>query len=83
MEVQFFESLNKNQQAEYVWAFGTILATRQTKKKHGHLFYVRDFFVEIIFNWEMNTIIGVKTDKSFRVATPYLKGIAFNLDTLQ
>ena len=72
---EIFNMQSKEETAVYTWEFGTFLASRMQGRYLVNLYYVDNFFVEVLYTPENKLVYGVKSFTSHRCFEPYLDDI--------
>jgi hypothetical protein len=54
-----FLRLSMNERAQVTWDKGTFLRNRNGNGFHGNLYAVEDFYVEVLYDTDRNTIVDV------------------------
>jgi hypothetical protein len=67
-----FNELSDNDKAEVTWA-GTYLSNRAEEGHLTQLYSLPDFYVEVYYHPETNTIIRFRAFKSLRQLVPYIR----------
>ncbi len=70
-----FRTLPINNQASYIWAEGTYLATRQEDGHKINLYQLNDFFAEIWYHGLQEHIFKIRTFTSKKCLEAYLESI--------
>ena len=65
----------EHEQFDYLWAYGTYLATRSDDQHKINLYAVGEFFVEVWYNSIDNKLSHLTTFKAKRLLDQYLDGI--------
>ncbi|WP_181308838.1 hypothetical protein [Rufibacter sp. XAAS-G3-1] len=73
MNIYDFRFLNQEERAECVYTEGTFLATNPER---GNLYFVGDFYAEVLYDGDRNEIKEVTCFKSTNRLAPYLEHIA-------
>ena len=71
MTLYEFKKLGLSDKMEAVNQFGTFLDNHITKAERCNLYAIDKFFVEVIYNSEMNTITEIRTFKAGRLLDKY------------
>jgi hypothetical protein len=70
-----FLRLSLNERADVTWNVGTFLHNRNGNGFHGNLYAVEDFYVEVLYDTERNTIVDVSPFTALHLLDPYLDNI--------
>ena len=73
-----FKTLPFNNQAGYIWAEGTYLATREEDGHKINLFRLKDFFAEIWYHGLQEHIFKIRTFTSKKCLEVYLNTIVLD-----
>lgn len=74
-----FNLMDDNSKAALLWGKGTFIMTRIENQYRINLYSLYDFFAEVWYNDEANSIDKIRTFKSIEALEPYLDNIKLNL----
>ncbi len=67
-----FIALNVNEKVDAVWNQATYLMSRKTETGSVNLYALEDFYVEVYYDQELNSIEDIRSFKSVHCLEPYL-----------
>ncbi len=73
-----FEKFNKlpiDEKAWYIWNGATFIMAREDKKYRFNLFYMNDFFIELVYSFAENDICRIRAFFSEAFLREYLSEI--------
>jgi hypothetical protein len=73
-----FQMLSENEQASHLWECGEYLVTRIEAENKINLYALKDYYVEVTYQGQINKITGLRIFKTLRLLEPYLDQLDLN-----
>lgn len=73
-----FNKLTLDEKAWHIWNGATFLHAREDKKFRYNLFYMNNYYIELLYNLDTNEIGKIRAFFSHSFVSPYLDTISID-----